>query len=534
MNKVTVKTGLKIALVAGGVFALVPTVYGQGIGIQTLERLTSGTPQQLDRGEQVYEDQCATCHGDQGRGGAEIGDRMGADGFVNTDVERSGLKSIYSVIAHGYEYNDERHPVFDNLFHQDQWAVAHYVHNLIDDPNPDPPQVVERIREEARDGVCDPAIREEVAGLAEPEDEAQVAQGADIYEVRCATCHGDEGRGDGPGAGTVPPARDFHDPADEWTNGTSPLAIFNTLDQGIEGTAMTPFGHLPDDELWAMVHFVREEMIPEEEREELTEEQIDAVCRSLSAPPRPNPIPIRKAMEFLAGDTDEQRFLRYREYGDPVVHVEADPIAGQQLYQQSCASCHGADGQATESIGPYGSFPPYLHIEPTSLVPASVGGTYEDVAERTLVGPHAALPDRPSVAAFSEQDWMNLQAYITQFEGEGRDRVRTSDEVEAAEDEVDHLELLQRLDTVIDEDEREQLRDWMDNGEESLDDIVEALENADPEDLQDIEEALRSEEARLWIEGEEEEDVDDQEEAPEQEEEAEDQEEAPEQEEEEE
>lgn len=487
MKKQMVKNGLKLALVAGGVFALVPAVYGQGIGIDTLERLTVGTPQQLERGEQVYEDQCASCHGDEGQGGAELGERLGAEGFVDVDVERSGLYSIYSVIAHGYEYAEgEEHPVFDNLFVQDRWAVAHYVHDLIDDPQPSPDNVVDRIHREAREGVCDPAIREEVAGFAEPEDEAQLQLGADVYELRCATCHGDEGRGDGPGAGTVPPARDFEDPAEEWTNGTSPLAVFNTIDQGIEGTAMTPFGHLPEEELWAVTHFTREEFIPEEEREEMTEEQIDEVCRSLSAPPRPDPIPIDRAMEFLVDAQQEQRYLQLHDYGDPIVDVDADPVRGGQLYDQSCASCHGDEGQAIDTLGPYGSFPPYLHIEPRQLVPASVGGTYKDVAERILAGPHAALPDRPSVAAFSEQDWMDVQAYITQFEGEGRDRIRLSDELEEDEEpgaahELNGIQIIPALD----DETLQELQDLIDDADD-VEDARQRLEDTDqlnPEDI---------------------------------------------------
>ncbi len=513
MKKETVKNGLKIALVAGGVFALVPTVYGQAIGIQTLDRMTTGTPQQLERGEQVYEDQCATCHGDEGRGGADLGERLGAEGFVGVEVERSGLKSIFSVITHGYEYNDEEHPVFDNLFYQDRWAVSHYVHDLIDDPSPDPEEVVARIRHEAVEGVCDPAIRDEIAGLAEPEDEAQLERGAQEYEMRCATCHGDEGRGDGPGGATVPPARDFHDPADEWTNGTSPLAIFTTLEEGIEGTAMTPFGHLPEEDLWAMTHFVREEFIPEEELEELTEEQIEDVCRALSQPPRPDPIPIEDAMQFLADDVEEERFLRFHDYGDPIVHVDADPIRGQEVYDQSCAGCHGADGSADAPLGPYGTFPPYLHIEPAPLVPASVGGTYEDVAQRTIVGPHAPLPNRPSVAAFSEQDWMDVQAYITQFEGDGRDRIRVSDEV----DEIDEPEEAESFDGLtisvpLDDSQREQVQqiieeiddpelarqsleetDFLEPGDIEIDDAEDAPEEEAPEEEAPEEEAPEEE-----------------------------------------
>lgn len=428
MKKASLKNGLKIALVAGGVMALVPAVYGQGIGLQTLERMTAGTPQQIDRGAQVFDDQCATCHGDEGRGGAELGQRLGAQGFVGVEVERSGLYSIYDVVARGYEYDeDQEHPVFENLFYQDQWAVAHYVHGLIDDPQPDPPELVERIRREAVEGICFPEIRAEISAWAEPEDEEQIALGGQLYQQRCSVCHGDEGRGDGPGAGTDPPARDLAAPIEEWTVGTSPSALYTVLDQGIDGTAMAAFGHLPEEELWAMVHFMREEFIPTEIQEDMTEEEIDEVCRAMSSPPRPDPLPIERAMEFLAADADEERFLRYQQYGTPLVYSGADESRGAQIFDMKCASCHGADGQAGAPLGPYGSFPPYLRFELEPLEPAAVGGTYVNVAERVIAGAHATIPDMTPVATFTRKDWQDVQAYLSTLEGAGSERVRTVD-----------------------------------------------------------------------------------------------------------
>ncbi len=438
MNKAMLKNGLKIALVAGGIMAIVPSVYGQGIGLQTLERMLVPTPQTLERGEQVFEDQCATCHGDEGRGGAELGERFGAQGFVDVEVERSGLKSIFSVVSSGIE--DAEHPVFDNLFFQDQWAVAHYVHGLIDDPQPDPQEIIDQVREQAQFGVCDPDIRDGIAQFLEPEDEAQIEAGRQEYTTQCASCHGDQGLGDGPAGAAVNP-RNFQDDPEEWVNGTSPLALFNTLQQGIEGTAMPAYGHLPDDTNWALVHFVRQELIPEENLQEVTEAQIEEACRALSAPPRPPSIPVERAMEFLAEDTGQQRYIHLQQLGDPIVDAQADPVRGQEVYQQSCASCHGADGSMTEALGPYGAFPPYLFVEMNDLVPASMGGTYRDVARRTLAGPHATIPNMPSVTGLGEQDWKDIQAYIAQFDGEGRDRVRILDTDAQPEEELEGDEL---------------------------------------------------------------------------------------------
>ncbi len=466
MKKATVKTGLKIALISGGLFALVPTVYGQAIGSQTLERLTVGTPQQLDRGEQVFEMQCADCHGEQGQGGADIGERMGAVGFVGEDVERSGLFSIYSVISHGIE--DADHPVYDGLRYQDRWAVSHYVHDLIDDPNPDPSEVIERVRIEAIEGVCDPAIRENIADLTTPEDDEQLALGADIYATQCVACHGADGLAEVPGGqATDPPARNFTDDPENWTNGTSPLALYTTLDEGIQGTGMASYSHLPEEELWALVHYMLDEFIPEENHDDLTDDQLDDVCRSLSAPPRPDAIPLERALQFVAAEEDERRYLRYHDYGDPLVHQDADIDRGAELFGQSCASCHGADGNPEAAHGPYGKFPPFLHIEPAPLVPAAVGGTYEDVAQRVIAGPHAPLPDGPNVATFLESDWQALQFYISTFEGMGHDRVRPAGADDDIIYSVDDLELR----STADSESREVLNRWFEEQSPSTDEL---------------------------------------------------------------
>lgn len=433
MKKATLKNGLKLALVAGGVIALVPTVYGQGIGLQTLDRMLVASPQTLERGEQVFQQQCATCHGDQGLGGAPLGDRLGAQGFVDVEVERSGLKSIYALIAYGVD--DVDHPVFENLFYQDQWAVSQYVHNLIAEPNPDPAEVVQQVREIAQFGLCDPDIRAGITDFLQPESDEQLALGEQTYTAQCASCHGASGLGDGP-AGAAVGARSFADDPEKWTNGTSPLAIFNTLQQGITENGMPAYSHLDDSVIWALTHYVRESFVPEGNRQEVTEAQIEEACRALSAPPRPPAIPIERAMAFLAQDQDHERYIQLEGYGAPLLDVDADPIRGEEVFAQSCASCHGNNGSALR-LGPFGAMPPFLFLEVRDLVPASAGGTYRDFAARTIGGPHATLPTMTNVSRLGEQEWKDLQAYIARFEGQGSDRVRVGLPAEEDSDAID-------------------------------------------------------------------------------------------------
>ncbi len=481
------KHGWKFALVAGGAFVLVPmAVHGQ-YGLQTLDRLAMGTPQQIERGEQVFDDQCAECHGDEGVAPTEMGERMGAEGFVDTDVERSGPYSIFHVVTHGYEYNDEQHPAFENLRYQDRWAVAHYTNSLIADPQPDPDEIVAQVRREAQEGICDPDVREEVADFAEPEDDEQIQRGQDQFGQHCAACHGEDGRG------ITPDARDFHDDPDDWVHGTSPFGIFQTLDEGIPDTAMASFAHLPDEDLWAMVHFMRDELIPSDNLEEVTEEEIDAVCRALSAPEAPDPIAVDRAVQFLIDDADDERYRRLRGFGDPIVMEDANIDRGGELFQQSCASCHGADGSPETAIGPYGKFPPYLHIETGTMHPASAGGSYEDFAQRVVESVHASLPDRPTVATYSAQDWMDLQAWLITSTAEedriGYDRIRTVGDLQEAQQYLEADPALvdeDELDEDVDEDVDEEADD--EEAEDQEDEEIEDQEDVDDEPQQQVDE----------------------------------------------
>jgi mono/diheme cytochrome c family protein len=84
-----------------------------------------------------------------------------------------------------------------------------------------------------------------------------IVKGKALYETYCSVCHGDMGKGDGPGGMSLnPKPRDFTSPAN-WKNGPSPFAIMNTLKKGIPGSAMVAFD-LPELDQWALVHYVRD------------------------------------------------------------------------------------------------------------------------------------------------------------------------------------------------------------------------------------------------------------------------------------
>lgn len=78
---------------------------------------------------------------------------------------------------------------------------------------------------------------------------------APLYARLCSSCHGPEGRGDGPSAaGRDPPPANFH--ADRTVAERSLYGLYNSISLGIPGTAMPAFSQISEDERWALAFHV--------------------------------------------------------------------------------------------------------------------------------------------------------------------------------------------------------------------------------------------------------------------------------------
>ena len=91
--------------------------------------------------------------------------------------------------------------------------------------------------------------------LIKPSRELTV-QGKELFEKHCRTCHGEQGKGDGPASGTMdPPPRDFTASVG-WVNGRNMPAVYKTLSHGIAGSSMASFDYLTKKDRMALVHYV--------------------------------------------------------------------------------------------------------------------------------------------------------------------------------------------------------------------------------------------------------------------------------------
>ena len=95
----------------------------------------------------------------------------------------------------------------------------------------------------------------EYAGLTNPLGAEAADPGAEVFRTNCATCHGSQGRGDGPaGQSLVPKPRNLaHIQAAAGDD-----FLFWRIREGKPGTSMVAWkGILTDEQIWQTISFIR-------------------------------------------------------------------------------------------------------------------------------------------------------------------------------------------------------------------------------------------------------------------------------------
>ncbi len=85
------------------------------------------------------------------------------------------------------------------------------------------------------------------------------AKGRQIYKANCVACHGETGKGDGPGAGVLkPPPRDHTDRADMSTLTDKEIGDIIKMGGAIKGKPLMPsHPQIAGDDLVALIGYVR-------------------------------------------------------------------------------------------------------------------------------------------------------------------------------------------------------------------------------------------------------------------------------------
>ena len=215
------------------------------------------TPDLLARGKQVFDQNCASCHGERGEGKGVCSSfllphprdftqahyrlRSTPTGNLPTDAD------LFRAVSLGLAGTPM--PPWQYLLNEtDRWAVVEYVKKFsprFADPKEDRATLVS-------------------LGQPPPRNESTITEGKALYaKMGCFNCHGAVGQGDGPSAlsltddsGLRIPARDFSKPSG-FKAGYATKEIVRDFLTGFDGTPMPSFdGAMSKDDAWKLAYYV--------------------------------------------------------------------------------------------------------------------------------------------------------------------------------------------------------------------------------------------------------------------------------------
>jgi len=215
----------------------------------------------LARGRNIYMHMCVFCHGVDGNGGGQAVEylypwprdfRAGIFKFRTTPTGTLPRdEDLYRTIISGIPGTSM--PAWkDALSPQDTWALIHHIKNFS-----------ARFKNE-------PQGEKIEVGASLASSPALVARGKELFkELKCIRCHGESLKGDGELAESLMDAwkhavfvHDITDP-NYFKSGHTPEDLFRTLTSGLDGTPMGSYIHIPEEDRWALVHYIRSKSVKE-------------------------------------------------------------------------------------------------------------------------------------------------------------------------------------------------------------------------------------------------------------------------------
>jgi cytochrome c oxidase cbb3-type subunit 2 len=211
------------------------------------------TEEQEARGRMVYERRCVGCHGAKGDGNGPVATflnprprdftlavfkfRTTPSGSLPTDGD------LYRTLTRGVRYTAM--PTWHELPEKDRIAVVSYIKTFSSRWRDEKPEAPVPIGEP-------PAPSPEL-----------LARGKDAYvKAKCAQCHGEGGKGDGPSADELTDDLGFVvRPADftrgQFKGGADVRDVFRTMTTGLDGAPMPSFADsMTEEERWAISYYV--------------------------------------------------------------------------------------------------------------------------------------------------------------------------------------------------------------------------------------------------------------------------------------
>ncbi|MGE5177342.1 MAG: c-type cytochrome [Hyphomicrobiales bacterium] len=216
-----------------------------------------------------------------------------------------------------------------------------------------------------------------------------VDKGKQLFSVNCASCHGTDGKGDGPAAAALnPKPRDFT--SGYWKYGGGVARIVRTITEGSPGTAMAAFPSIPPEDRFAIAHYEQSFHAPIEadkpEDVAWAEQQFGGGASAGGATAAAGGAAAAPPVETGPTITIEQALAALAVTPPPEGQAIADPALrtgeGASLYAERCASCHGATGEGGVRTRILGSAP-YVYLTTKSLGDAPTTDWPTDAARFT-------------------------------------------------------------------------------------------------------------------------------------------------------
>ena len=216
-------------------------------------------------GQKIYEKQCASCHGLNGKGDGTASfllypkprDLTSEYRLVSTTVSIPTDEDLFDTISRGMP--GSAMPSWRHLAVKERWALVYYVRYLS--------QLNDAKKEnswEAQKKFATVEISSEdviKVPTETPVTAASIQKGKDLFQVACAACHGTQGKGDvsqtmRDGSGYVIRPRDLT--TGIYKGGGKSRDLYKRLMAGLPGSPMPSYNDsFSDEQIWDLIHFVQ-------------------------------------------------------------------------------------------------------------------------------------------------------------------------------------------------------------------------------------------------------------------------------------
>jgi mono/diheme cytochrome c family protein len=215
----------------------------------------AASPEIIELGKQIYQQECAACHGKDGKGAGEAAYLLyprprnlvaAKYRLVSTWEGVPTDSDLYFTISRGIP--GSAMPSFSHLPEKNRWALLHYVKSLAAKTIP----AVTEVSEKGKGIIAVPP--------APVWNEAAQEEARKLFLKNCASCHGEHGKGDGTAESLVDSegykirARDFSQGI--FKGSPEPAAVYRRIIAGLPGTPMPKSAHLYGKNAWHLAHYV--------------------------------------------------------------------------------------------------------------------------------------------------------------------------------------------------------------------------------------------------------------------------------------